>query len=122
LPTLEKITVHTFVRSAGTNSAYLHVAGMVLQAITNVRCQVHSAKRSIAEFNLRKGKAMAVSCELTGEDAWHFLSKVVELVMPRIKDFSGVSGGSGDGSGNLAWGFGKEVVGMFPEVEVNYDS
>lgn len=95
---------------------------MVLQAITNVRCTVHNARQSIASFKLRKGKAAAVGCELTGEDAWHFLNKVVELVMPRIKDYKGISGGSGDGSGNLAFGFGKEIVGMFPEVEVNYDA
>ena len=119
---LEKIVVHSFVREAATDSAYLHVAGMVLQAITNVRCKVYVAKQSIVNFNLRKGKAMAVKCELTGEDAWHFLNKVTELVMPRIKDYKGVSGASGDGNGNLAWGFEREVVGTFPEVEVNYDA
>ena len=65
---------------------------------------------------------MAVKCELKGEDSYHFLSKLVEVVMPKIKDYKGVSGGSGDGSGNLALGFGREVVGTFPEIEVNYDA
>ncbi|MCJ1224068.1 hypothetical protein MMC12_000711 [Toensbergia leucococca] len=122
VPSLSGVTVHSFVRDAGSDSAYLHVAGMVLQAITNVRCTVYHAKQSIANFNLREGKAMAVKCELKGEDSYHFLSKLVEVVMPKIKDYKGVSGGSGDGSGNLALGFGREVVGTFPEIEVNYDA
>jgi len=53
---------------------------------------------------------------------YHFLAKVVDVVMPKIKDYKGASGGSGDGSGNLAFGFTSETVGMFPEIEVNYDS
>ena len=60
--------------------------------------------------------------ELRGEDMYNFLAKVVEVVMPRIKDYKGVSGSSGDSSGDIGWGFGPEVVGGFPEVEVNYDA
>lgn len=121
VPTLTKIHVHTFVRDAVSGSAPLHVAGMVLQAITNVRCEVFRAKKTIASFSLRKGKAIAVGCELRGEDMWCFLSKLVEVVMPRIKEYKGVSGGSGDGNGNIGWGYGPEVVGLFPEIEINYD-
>lgn len=122
MPTLEKITVHTFVQAAGLESAPLHVAGMVLQAITNVRCTVFRAKTTIMTFNIREGKAMAVACELRGEDMWCFLAKVVEMVMPRIKEYKGVSGGSGDGNGNLGFGLSKEMVGTFPEIEINYDA
>ncbi len=122
VPTLTKIHVHTFVRDAVSGSEPLHVAGMVLQAITNVRCDVFRARKTIATFGLRKGKAMAVGCELRGEDMWCFLSKLVEVVMPRIKEYEGVSGTSGDGNGNLGWGYTSDVVGMFPEVEINYDS
>lgn len=53
---------------------------------------------------------------------WYFLSKMVDLVMPRIKDYKGVSGTSGDSSGNLTWGLSAEVVGLFPEIMVNYDA
>lgn len=95
---------------------------MALQAITNVRCKIFKAKKSIVAFGTTKGKAMGLGCELRGEDMWCFLSKVVDVVMPRIKEFKGVSGGSGDGNGNLGWGFGSDVVGMFPEIEINYDS
>ncbi len=113
--------MHSFVREAGKDPAALQVAGMALQAITNVRCTVYRAKRSIASFNLREGRPMAVKSELRGEDMWCFLSKLVDVVMPRIKEYKGVSGRSGDGNGNLAFGFPADVVGMFPEIEVNYD-
>lgn len=114
--------MHSFLREAGSDSAYLHVAGMVMQAITNIRATVFDAKHNIVNFNLRKGKPCAVGVELRGEDMYHFLAKVVEVVMPRIKDYRGVSGKSGDSSGNIGWGFAPEVVGSFPEVEVNYDA
>jgi large subunit ribosomal protein L5 len=52
---------------------------------------------------------------------YHFLSKCVDVVMPKIKDWRGVKGSSGDSSGNLAFGFTPEEVAMFPEVEINYD-
>lgn len=122
VPTLEKITVHSFVKGARSDSGLLHAAGMAVQAITNVRCTVHKARQSIVNFNLRKGDATAVACELRGEDMWCFLAKVVDMVMPRIKEFKGVSGGSGDNNGNLAFGFGPEIVGTFPEIEINYDA
>lgn len=122
MPTLTKINVHTFVREATGTSAPLHVAGMVLQAITNVRCTVFNAKKTIAMFGLKQGKAMAVGCELRGEDMWCFLSKLIEVVMPRIKEYKGVRGASGDGNGNIGWGYSPAVVGLFPEIEINYDS
>lgn len=114
--------MHSFTSGASDDSAYLHVAGMVVQAITNVRVQVHEAKENIPAWGLRAGKTMSVTAELWGEDAWHFLSKVVEVVMPGIKEYKGVAGSSGDGSGNFAFGFGRETVEKFPEVEVNYDA
>lgn len=95
---------------------------MVLQAITNVRGEIFEARKSIVQFGQRKGKNMSVKCELFGEDMWDFLAKVVETVMPRVKEWKGVSGGSGDGNGNLGWGFTGEVVGGMEEIGVNYDA
>lgn len=122
LPTLRKIVVHTASKeAAGGSSEHLHVAGMVLQAITNVRGEIYEAKKSIVQFGQRKGKAMSVKCELTGEDMWDFLGKVVETVLPRVKEWKGASGGSGDSNGNIGWGLTGEVVGGMEEVGVNYD-
>ncbi|KAL8805475.1 MAG: hypothetical protein Q9182_001930 [Xanthomendoza sp. 2 TL-2023] len=123
IPRLEKIVVHHVIRSSEhRDSSYLHVAGMILQAVTNVRATVCKARHSISNFRLAKDKtAMAVKAELRGEDMYCFLSKVVDVVMPNIKEYRGVSGGSGDGSGNLAFSLQSSAVGMFPEVEINYD-
>ena len=112
----------SFVPDASSDSAYLHVAGMAIQAITNVRCTVYRAKKHSPKYSIREGKAIALDCELRGEDMWCFLAKVVDMVMPRIKDFKGVSGGVGDDNGNLAFGFTPDVVGIFPEIEINYDT
>lgn len=109
------------VKDAKSDSAHLHVAGMIMQAITNVRATAHATKKSVAGFGVREGQHLSVTCELQGEDMYHFLSKVVDVVMPKIKDFRGVKGSTGDSSGNLAFGFTGEEVAMFPEVEVNYD-
>lgn len=110
------------MREAGSDTSYLQAAGMILQAITNVRATVFRAKHTIANFNLHKGKPCSVGVELRGEDMYHFLAKVTEVVMPRIKEYKGVSGTSGDSSGDISWGFGPDTVGTFPEVEVNYDA
>lgn len=110
------------VKQAAEDSAHLHVAGMVLQAITNVRATAHDIKASLAGFGIRQGQHLSVTCELRGEDMYHFMSKVVDVVMPKIKDWPGVKGSSGDSSGNLAFGLEAEQVALFPEIEVNYDA
>lgn len=109
------------VPKAQDDSGHLHVAGMVLQAITGQRVQTHAARRSVASFDLREGKYIAATAELRGEDMLHFLSKTIDIVMPRIKDWKGVKGSSGDSSGNIAFGLGSEEVALYPEIEVNYD-
>lgn len=114
--------MHSFLKEAGSEAAHLQVAGMIMQAITNVRATVFRAKHTIANFNLRKGSPCSVGVELRGEDMYNFLAKVTEVVMPRIKEYKGVRGKSGDSSGDIAWRFGSETVGTFPEIEINYDA
>lgn len=121
VPKLERVTVHTMVKGAIEDSAHLHVAGMVTQAITSVRAQVHAAKKSVAGFGIREGQHLSVTCDLRGENMYHFISKVVDVVMPKIKDWKGVKGSSGDSSGTIHFGLRPEDVALFPEIEVNYD-
>ncbi|KXT01417.1 hypothetical protein AC578_9536 [Pseudocercospora eumusae] len=121
VPKLERITVHTMVKGAIEDSAHLHVAGMVLQAITNRRVTAHQTAKSVAGFGIRAGQHLSVSADLHGETMYHFLSKLVDIVMPKIKDWKGVKGSSGDSSGNIAFGLTGEEVALFPEIEVNYD-
>lgn len=122
IPRLKKINVHSFIRAAGLNQDYISVASMALQAITNVKATVFPAKHSVANFNMMKGRPCAVGMELTGENMYEFLAKLIEVVMPRIKEWQGVKGSSGDSNGNLMFGFEPEVMGYFPEIEVNYDA
>ncbi|KAI9791979.1 MAG: hypothetical protein M1816_003248 [Peltula sp. TS41687] len=121
IPRLARVTVHMFVNKAKDGSAPLHAAGMVLQAITSVRATACVAKKTIATWGLREGKYMAVKADLFAEDMCYFLSRLVDVVLPRIKDWPGVKGSAGDSSGNITFGLEPEAVKFFPEVEVNYD-
>ncbi|EMC96924.1 hypothetical protein BAUCODRAFT_121465 [Baudoinia panamericana UAMH 10762] len=121
VPKLEKVTVHTMVKAATDDVAHLHVASMVLQSITGVRATAHKVEKSAASFGIQAGQYLSLTCELSGEAMYHFIGKLVDVVMPKIKDWPGVKGSSGDSSGNVALGLKAEEVALFPEVEVNYD-
>ncbi|GFF22033.1 54S ribosomal protein L7, mitochondrial [Aspergillus udagawae] len=123
IPQLERITIHSYVKQAATeNSSWLHVAGMAVQAISNVRVQTFKSKASVATWGIAPGRdTVAVKAELRGEDMLHFFGKLVDVVLPRIKDWEGVKGTSGDSSGNITFGLEPENVALFPEIEVNYD-
>ncbi|KAF2273780.1 50S ribosomal protein L5 [Westerdykella ornata] len=122
VPEITKVVVHTMVPEAQENSAHLHVAGMVVQAMTNVRAQTHKSRSNVVSWGLRKDKYVSVTADVEREDTFHFLSKLVDVVLPKIKEWKGVSGTSGDGSGNISFGLTPDQVALFPEIEVNYDS
>ncbi|KAF2841592.1 ribosomal protein L5 [Patellaria atrata CBS 101060] len=121
IPRITGVTIHSMVKEAKEDSAYLHVAGMVMQAISNVKVKTHVAKSSVAQWGLREGKYISATAHLKQEDAFHFLSKCVDVVLPRIKDWKGLKGSTGDSSGNLNFGLTPEAVALFPEIEINYD-
>ncbi|KAI9924435.1 hypothetical protein ASPWEDRAFT_102714 [Aspergillus wentii DTO 134E9] len=123
IPKVERITIHSYVKQAAQeNSSWLHVAGMAVQAISNVRVETFKSKSSVATWSIAPGRdTVAVKAELRGEDMQHFLGKLIDVVMPRIKDWEGVKGSSGDSSGNITFGLESENVALFPEIEVNYD-
>ncbi|KAF1983433.1 50S ribosomal subunit L7 [Aulographum hederae CBS 113979] len=124
IPKVTGVIVHTQASAASkqNDSAYLHVAGMAIQAITGARVEVHKARRSVMQWGLRAGRNIAVTAELKGETMYHFLSKTIEMVMPRIKDYPGVPGTSGDDVGNITFGFKPAELSLYPEIEVNYDA
>lgn len=95
---------------------------MALQAISNVKVQTYKSKTSVAKWYISPGRdTVAAKAELYGENMEHFFGKLVDIVMPRLKDWSGVKGSSGDSSGNITFGLEPEQVALFPEIEVNYD-
>jgi large subunit ribosomal protein L5 len=119
IPQVNRVTVHSFVPGG---SQHLHVAGLILQSITNKRIVAHQARESVASWKLVKGKFVSATVDIRGEDMYHFLSKLITVVLPRIKDWKGVKATTGDSSGNLTFGMEPEVVALFPEIEVNYDA
>lgn len=122
VPRIIGVTVHSFVKGAKDNSAYLHAAGLLLQAVTGVRPHVHFVKHNHARFGLREGTPMSLVSAIWGREAWSFFDKCINLVFPKIKDWPGIDATSGDESGNISFGFDAPEVALFPEVEVNYDS
>lgn len=114
--------VHSFVQEATKGREPLDVASMAIQAITGVSVQLRQARHNVVQWGMRAGKRVAVVSELKGEDMYHFLSKLVDVVMPKMKDWRGIKGSSGDTSGNITFGMRPEEVAYFPEIEFNYDS
>ncbi|KAM3073403.1 54S ribosomal protein L7, mitochondrial [Clarireedia jacksonii] len=121
IPKIEEITAHTMVKGALGDSAHLHVAGIFLQAVTGVRPEAHAAKHNVANWGIRKGSYVSLTSTMRNNDALEFLDKCIHLVFPRIKDWKGVEGTTGDSSGNISFGFEREGAILFPEVQVNYD-
>jgi large subunit ribosomal protein L5 len=122
VPKITKVTVHSMVPEAQENSANMHVAGMILQAITNVRAESHKARHNVVGWGLRQGRYVSVTSTLERDDALDFLAKLIDVVLPKIKEWKGVPGSSGDGHGNISLGLTPEQLSLFPEIEVNYDA
>jgi large subunit ribosomal protein L5 len=122
IPKITKVTVHSMVPEAQENSANMHVAGMILQAITNVRAESHKAKHNVVGWGLREGRYVSVTSTLERHDALDFLAKLIDVVLPKIKEWKGVPGSSGDGHGNISLGLTPDQLSLFPEIEVNYDA
>lgn len=121
IPKIEEVTVHTMVKGAIEESAYLHVAGIMLQSITGTRPVVHRARQSVAQFGIRAQMPISLTSTFKGDLAYDFVDKCINLVLPKIKNWRGVKGSSGDSSGNIGFGFKASGAIMFPEVEANYD-
>ncbi len=92
IPKIEEVTVHSMIKGAIDDSAHLHVAGMLLQAVTGVRPLVHKAKHSVSQFGIRETMPISLTCTMRGDQAYEFVDKCINLVFPRIKDWPGVKG------------------------------
>lgn len=92
IPKITEVTVHSMVKGAIDDPAHLHIAGMMLRAITGVQPVVHRAKKSVGNWGLRERMPISLTCNIRGDQAYDFVDKVVNLVLPRIKDWPGVKG------------------------------
>lgn len=114
VPRLEKIVINSGVGEATQNIKVLDKVVEELAAITGQRPVVRRAKKSIAAFRLRAGMAVGASVTLRGIRMYEFMDRLVSVVMPRIKDFRGVSPRSFDGRGNYTIAIKDQLV--FPEI------
>lgn len=116
-PRLAKIVINIGLGEAIQNNKAIQYAVDDLSAITGQRPVVTKAKRSVASFKLREGMPIGVTVTLRGQRMYDFLDKLVNVALPRLRDFQGVSTDSFDGHGNYTLGLREQLV--FPEI--NYD-
>ena len=116
-PQLGKVTVNIGLGEALTNSGALDAAARDLTVITGQKPVVTKAKRSIANFRLRTGMSIGVMVTLRSARMWQFVDRLVNLALPRVRDFRGVPRNSFDGRGNYTLGIREQIV--FPEIDYN---
>lgn len=114
VPKLEKIVVNMGLGEAIANAKIIDVAVDELGRITGQRAVVTKAKKSIANFKLRQNMPIGAAVTLRGERMYEFLDRLVSVVLPRVRDFRGVSTKSFDGRGNYTMGLRDQLI--FPEI------
>jgi large subunit ribosomal protein L5 len=115
VPKIEKIVINMGVGEAVSNSKVLDTALEDLQKIAGQRPVVTRAKKSIAGFKLRENMPIGVKVTLRGERMYHFLDKLFNVALPRVRDFRGISNKAFDGRGNYTLGLKEQLI--FPEIE-----
>ncbi len=115
VPKLDKIVINMGVGEAKENAKILEAAMADLQTITGQKPIITKAKNSIANFKIREGMSIGCKVTLRGEKMYEFLDRLVNLALPRVRDFRGVNPNSFDGRGNYALGIKEQII--FPEVE-----
>ena len=115
VPKLAKIVVNMAIGEAKENSKILDTAMAELETITGQKAVPTKAKKSIANFKLREGMPIGCMVTLRGDKMYEFLDRLVNLALPRVRDFRGVNPNSFDGRGNYALGIKEQLI--FPEIE-----
>ena len=114
-PKIEKIVLNIGVGDAVSNSKLLDEAVNELTLISGQKPVITRAKKSIAGFKLREGAPIGCKVTLRGERMYEFLDKLVNISLPRVRDFRGVSNNSFDGRGNYTLGIKEQLI--FPEIK-----
>ncbi len=117
VPKIEKIVVNMGVGEATQDSKKLNVAAGELAQITGQKPIIIKARKSVAAFKLREGMTVGCKVTLRRDRMYEFLDRLINIALPRVRDFRGVNGKSFDGRGNFAMGLREQII--FPEI--NYD-
>lgn len=114
VPKLEKIVVNIGCGDGASNSKLLEASLKDLELITGRKPVITKAKKSVAGFKIREGQPIGCKVTLRGEDMYVFLEKLVKIVLPRVRDFRGISSKAFDGRGNYTLGIKEQTI--FPEI------
>jgi len=115
VPKLKKITVNIGLGEASQNAKLLDTAAVELGQITGQKAMITRAKKSIANFKIRKGMPIGCAVTLRGEKMYEFLDRLCNVVLPRVRDFRGLPSNAFDGRGNYTLGLKDQLV--FPEID-----
>ena len=115
IPKIEKIVVNMGVGEAKENAKLLEAAVADMETITGQHAVVTKAKNSVANFKIREGMPIGCKVTLRGEKMYEFADRLINLALPRVRDFRGVNPNAFDGRGNYALGIKEQLI--FPEIE-----
>ncbi len=118
VPRIEKVVLNVGVGEATQNPKLLERAVEELGQISGQKANVRRARKSVSNFKLREGQAIGAMVTLRGYRCWEFLDRLMNVALPRVRDFKGVSAKSFDGRGNFTLGIREQII--FPEID--YDS
>lgn len=115
VPKLDKVVINMGVGEAKDNAKLLDNAVRDLEIITGQHVVTTKARKAVANFKIREGMSIGCKCTLRGEKMYEFVDRLVNLALPRVRDFRGVNPNSFDGRGNYALGLKEQII--FPEIE-----
>ena len=115
VPKLDKVVINMGVGEAKVNAKLLDAAIADMEKITGQKAVVCKAKKSVANFKIREGMPIGCKVTLRGEKMYEFVDRLVNLALPRVRDFRGVNPNAFDGRGNYALGIKEQLI--FPEIE-----
>lgn len=115
IPKLEKIVINVGAGDARDNTKALEAIVKDITAITGQKAVITKARKSVANFKLREGMPVGVKVTLRQDKMWEFLDRLLNIALPRVRDFHGISANSFDGRGNYALGIKEQLI--FPEID-----
>lgn len=115
VPKIEKVVINMGVGEAKENAKILDSAMKDLETITGQKAIITKAKKSVANFKIREGMPIGCKVTLRGEKMYEFVDRLINLALPRVRDFRGVNANAFDGRGNYALGIKEQLI--FPEIE-----
>ena len=117
VPKLDKIVVNMGVGEAKENAKVLEAAIKDMETITGQKAVATKAKNAIANFKIREGMAIGCKTTLRGEKMYEFMDRLINLALPRVRDFRGVNPNAFDGRGNYTLGVQEQII--FPEINID---